>query len=79
MGDDKLWHGAIHDHQVGYFASKNGLTTDLAWELILKYGNNRKAVIKAARDLLWQHGRPPACSPVEPPPPLAKSVGRRKR
>lgn len=79
MGDDKLWHDAIHDHQVGHFASENGLTADLAWELMLKHGNNRKAVIKAAQGLVRQHGRPPPCSPVEPPPPLTKSVGGRKR
>ncbi|TIW61029.1 MAG: hypothetical protein E5V49_13135 [Mesorhizobium sp.] len=82
MGDDKLWHDAIHDHQVEYFASENGLTTDLVWELILKHGNNRKAVIKAAQDLKGdakQHGQPTFYSPVESPSLLAKSVGRGKR
>ena len=51
MAGDKRRQDAIHDHQVEYFASENGLTPDLAWELILKHGNSRKAVIKAARGL----------------------------
>ena len=49
MGGYKAWHDAIHDHQVESFASENGLTADLVWELILKCGNSRKAVIKAAQ------------------------------
>lgn len=51
MAGDKRRQDAIHDHQVEYFASENGLTPDLAWELILKHGNSRKAVIKAAQGL----------------------------
>ena len=51
MGGYKAWHDAIHDHQVESFASENGLAADLVWELILKHGNSRKAVIKAAQGL----------------------------
>ena len=82
MGGHKPWHDAIHDHQVECFASENGLTADLVWELILKHGNSRKAVIKAAQGLkgdVSKHGRSPPYSPVEPTPPLTMSVGRRKQ
>ena len=51
MGGYKAWHDAIHDHQVESFASESGLAADLVWELILKHGNSRKAVIKAAQGL----------------------------
>ncbi|KRB24071.1 hypothetical protein ASD99_29405 [Mesorhizobium sp. Root695] len=51
MAGDKRRQHDIHDHQVGYFASKNGLSPDLTWELILKHGNSRKAVIEAAQGL----------------------------
>ncbi|BCG70674.1 hypothetical protein MesoLj113a_18320 [Mesorhizobium sp. 113-1-2] len=51
MGGYKAWHDDIHDHQVECFAAENGLPADLVWELILKHGNSRKAVIKAAQDL----------------------------
>ena len=51
MAGDKRRQHDIHDHQVEYFASENGLTPDLTWELILKHGNSRKAVIEAARGL----------------------------
>jgi hypothetical protein len=51
MTGDKRAHDAIHDHQVGYFARENGLSPDLVWELILKHGNSRKAVIEAAQVL----------------------------
>ncbi|QKC71347.1 hypothetical protein EB815_21085 [Mesorhizobium loti] len=74
MGGYKPWCDAIHDHQVECFASENGLTADLVWELILKHGNSRKAVIKAARGLegdVRQHGGSAPCSPVEPTPLLA--------
>ena len=77
MASDKRRQDSIHDHQVECFASENGLTPDLAWELIVKHGNSRKAVIKAAQGLkgdVRQHGRPASCSPVEPPP-LEESVG----
>ncbi|MGX8007830.1 hypothetical protein ACVDG8_001875 [Mesorhizobium sp. ORM8.1] len=59
MGGNKAWHDAIHDHEVECFASENGLTADLVWELILKHGNSRETVIKAAQGLkpLRQHGR----------------------
>ncbi|UVK45773.1 hypothetical protein BPNPMPFG_001343 [Mesorhizobium sp. AR07] len=56
MGGDKPWHDVIHDHQVECFASENGLTSDLAWELILKHGNSRKAVTKAAQGLKGMQG-----------------------
>lgn len=82
MGGYKAWHDAIHDHQVECFASENGLTADLVWELILKHGNSRKAVIKAAQGLkrdAMQHGRSAPYSPVEPTPPQTMSVGRRKQ
>ncbi|UVK57584.1 hypothetical protein DBIPINDM_008194 (plasmid) [Mesorhizobium sp. AR02] len=82
MGGYKPWHDAIHDHQVECFASENGLTADLVWELILKHGNSRKALIKAAQGLkgdVRQHGRSAPYSPVEPTPPLTMSVGRRKQ
>ena len=58
MGGYKAWHDAIHDHQVESFASENGLTADLVWELILKYGNSRKAVIKAAQGLKAEAAAP---------------------
>jgi len=81
MGGNGPWHDAIHDHQVEGFASENGLTADLVWELILKHGNSRKAVMKAAQSLkadVRQHGRsaPPAGKPT---PPLATNLGRQKR
>lgn len=82
MGGYKAWHDAIHDHQVECFASENGLTADLVWELILKHGNSREAVIRAAQGLergARQHGRSAPYSPVEPTPPLTMSVGRRKQ
>ncbi|GLQ82624.1 hypothetical protein GCM10007881_61470 [Mesorhizobium huakuii] len=82
MGGYKAWHDAIHDHQVECFASENGLTADLVWELILKHGNSRKAVIKAAQGLkrdVRQHSRSAPNSPAEPTPPLTTSVGRRKQ
>ena len=65
MGGYKAWHDDIHDHEVECFASENGLTADLVWELILKHGNSRKAVIKAAQGLkrLRQHGRSAPYSP----------------
>jgi hypothetical protein len=81
MARDKRRPDAIHDHQVEYFAWENGLTSDLAWELILKHGYSRKAVIRAAQGLkgdVRQHGRPTPYSPVEPAP-LAESAGQRKR
>ena len=56
MAGDKRRQDAIHDHQVEYFASENGLTPDLAWELILKHGNSRKAVIRAAQGVLESAG-----------------------
>ncbi|AID30579.1 transcriptional regulator [Mesorhizobium loti] len=56
MGGYKAWHDIIHDHQVESFASENGLTADLVWELILKHGNSRKAVIKAAQGALESAG-----------------------
>ena len=56
MGGFKAWHDAIHDHQVECFASENGLTADLVWELILKHGNSRKAVIRAAQGVLESAG-----------------------
>ncbi|MGO4642523.1 hypothetical protein AB4Z43_29265 [Mesorhizobium sp. 2RAF45] len=62
MGGYKAWRDAIHDHQVESFASENGLTADVVWELILKHGNSRKAVIKAAQSLkgdVRQHGSAP--------------------
>ncbi len=62
MASDKRRQDSIHDHQVECFASENGLTPDLAWELIVKHGNSRKAVIKAAQGLkgdVRQHGRQP--------------------
>ena len=69
MAGDKRRQDAIHDHQVEYFASENGLTPDLAWELILKHGNSRKAVIKAAQGLkgdVRQHASDePPTFPVE--------------
>ncbi|QKC83611.1 hypothetical protein [Mesorhizobium sp. NZP2077] len=67
MASDKRRQDAIHDHQVEYFATENGLTPDLAWELIIKHGNSRKAVIKAAQGLkgdVRQH-QPVPCFPVE--------------
>ncbi|MER8845934.1 MULTISPECIES: hypothetical protein [Mesorhizobium] len=82
MGGHKGWHDAIHDHQVECFASENGLTADVVWELILKHGNNRKAVIKAAQGLKGDvrlHGRSTPRSPVEPTSTLTMSVGRRKQ
>jgi hypothetical protein len=51
MAGDKRRRDVIHDHQVEYFAWENGLTSDEAWELILKHGNNRGIVIKAAKAL----------------------------
>lgn len=78
MGGYKHWHDAIHDHQVECFASENGLTADLVWELILKHGNSRKAVIKAAQGLkgdVRQHGRSAPHSPQEP----TVNVGQRKQ
>ncbi|MBB6411947.1 hypothetical protein [Mesorhizobium sangaii] len=71
MAGDKRRQDAIHDHQVEYFASENGLTSDLAWELILKHGNSRKAVIKAAQGLKRDVGNTQPTSPyfpVEPAP-----------
>jgi FkbM family methyltransferase len=68
-GDGKLWQEAIHDHQVERFASDNGLTTDEAWQLILKHGNNRKAVIRAAQGLTK------SLQPGGKPTPLAGDVG----
>ncbi|UVK57491.1 hypothetical protein DBIPINDM_008467 (plasmid) [Mesorhizobium sp. AR02] len=76
MGGNKPWHDAIHDHQVECFAPENGLPADLVWELILKHGNSRKAVIKAAQGL---KGRSAPYFPVAPTPPLTMSVGRRKQ
>ncbi|BAV45362.1 hypothetical protein MLTONO_0459 [Mesorhizobium loti] len=67
MGGYKAWHDAIHDHQVERFASENGLPADLVWELILKHGNSRKAVMKAAQGLkddVRRHGR--SAPPVGP-------------
>jgi hypothetical protein len=61
MAGDKRRDDAIHDHHVEYFASENGLSPDLTWELILKHGNSRKAVIEAAQGLKdddRQYGRP---------------------
>ncbi|QND55245.1 MULTISPECIES: hypothetical protein [Mesorhizobium] len=67
MGGFKPWHDAIHDHQVECFASENGLPADLVWELILKHGNSRKAVIKAAQGcraaLATENGNPPGEDP----------------
>ncbi|MER9338935.1 hypothetical protein NKJ06_34410 [Mesorhizobium sp. M0293] len=77
MAGDKRRQDAIHDHQVEYFAWENGLTPDLAWELILKHGNSRKAVIKAAQGLkddVRRHRGPAPYSPVKPAP-LAESAG----
>lgn len=82
MGGYKPRHDAIHDHQVECFASENGLTADLVWELILKHGNSRKAVIKAAQGLkgdVRRHGRSAPYSPVEPTTPPTMGVGQRKR
>lgn len=80
MGGYKHWHDAIHDHEVECFASENGLTADLVWELILKYGNSRQAVIKAAQGLkVMRHGRSTPYSPAEPTPSLTMSVGRPKQ
>ena len=56
MGGYKAWHDIIHDHQVESFASENGLTADLVCELILKHGNSRKAVIRAAQGVLESAG-----------------------
>ena len=61
MAGDKRRQHDIHDHQVEYFASENGLSPDLTWELILKHGNSRKAVIEAAQGLKGddrEHDRP---------------------
>ena len=66
MGDDKPWHDVIHDHQVECFASENGLTADLVWELILKYGNSRKAVIEAAQGLKGDVRQHPDDQPPTP-------------
>ncbi|BCG87951.1 hypothetical protein MesoLj113c_40610 [Mesorhizobium sp. 113-3-9] len=80
MGGYKPWHDAIHDHQVECFASENGLTADLVWELILKHGNSRKAVIKAAQGLegdVRQYGGSAPYSPVEPTP-LLTTIGPMK-
>ena len=75
MGGYKAWHDAIHDHQVESFASENGLTADLVWELILKHGNSREAVIKAAQGLKGDARQHPGGAE----PPLTVSVARRKQ
>ena len=79
MGGYKAWHDAIHDHQVESFASESGLAADLVWELILKHGNSRKAVIKAAQGLkrgATQHpSRAEAPADDEPPKKGPKSAG----
>jgi hypothetical protein len=63
MAGDKRRQDTIHDHHVEYFASENGLSPDLAWELILKHGYSRKAMIKAAQDLKGDVRQPTADQP----------------
>jgi hypothetical protein len=69
MAGGKRRRDVIHDHQVECFALDHGLTSDEAWELILKHGNNRETVFKAAQALRGDDGPQPTCPPLVDPMP----------